>query len=195
MIILNINVMVLEIKIYHLKNILIKLIHTWIYINMILVPSKNWVFFGGVRNILLEREINLKRSGGGEVDVEMEGLPLFYYFTVQSHLLSLSVCVCVSVSLSLSVLSLFSLCSLSVSLCVCVCVYMRACVCACVWGGSKVSFITFWIFSILSYQFKILIHVFIVIKPGIISTFLIHSGSLQKMLTALFNLVWNTQKS
>ena len=25
--------------------------------------------------------------------------------------------------------------------------------------------------------------------------FLIHSGSLQKMLTALFNLVWNTQKS
>ena len=32
-------------------------------------------------------------------------------------------------------------------------------------------------------------------KPGIISTFLIHSGSPQKMLTALFNLVWNTQKS
>ena len=32
-------------------------------------------------------------------------------------------------------------------------------------------------------------------KPGIISTFLIHSGSLQKMLTAIFNLVWNTQKS
>ena len=28
-----------------------------------------------------------------------------------------------------------------------------------------------------------------------ICTFLIHSGSLQKMLTALFNLVWNTQKS
>ena len=26
-------------------------------------------------------------------------------------------------------------------------------------------------------------------------TFLIHSGSLQKMLTALFDLVWNTQKS
>ena len=97
MIILNINVMVLEIKIYHLKNILIKLIHTWIYINMILVPSKNWVFFGGVRNILLEREINLKRSGGGEVDVEMEGLPLFYYFTVQSHLLCVCLCVCVCV--------------------------------------------------------------------------------------------------
>ena len=32
-------------------------------------------------------------------------------------------------------------------------------------------------------------------KPVTISTFLIHSGSLQKMLTALFNLVWNTQKS
>ena len=30
---------------------------------------------------------------------------------------------------------------------------------------------------------------FIVLKPGIICTFLIHSGSLQKLLTALFNLV------
>ena len=30
-----------------------------------------------------------------------------------------------------------------------------------------------------------------VLKPGI-CTFLIHSGSLQKMLTALFNLVQNT---
>ena len=28
-----------------------------------------------------------------------------------------------------------------------------------------------------------------------IFTFLIHSGSLQKILTALFILVWNTQKS
>ena len=35
----------------------------------------------------------------------------------------------------------------------------------------------------------------LVLKPGIICTFLIHSGSLQKMLTALFNLVQNTQKS
>ena len=35
----------------------------------------------------------------------------------------------------------------------------------------------------------------LVLKPGIICTFLIHSGSLQKILTALFNLVWNTQKS
>ena len=34
----------------------------------------------------------------------------------------------------------------------------------------------------------ILIQVFIVLKPGIVFTFLIHSGSLQKMLTALFNL-------
>ena len=63
-------------------------------------------FWGGVRNILLEREINLKRSGGGEVDVEMEGLPLFYYFTVQSHLL-----------------------------CVCVRACVHACVCLCVCGG------------------------------------------------------------
>ena len=38
-------------------------------------------------------------------------------------------------------------------------------------------------------------HPSLVLKPGIIYTFLIHSGSLQKMLTALFNLVWNTQKS
>ena len=37
--------------------------------------------------------------------------------------------------------------------------------------------------------------VFIVLKPDIICAFLIHSGSLQQMLTALFNLVWNTQKS
>ena len=26
-------------------------------------------------------------GGGGRVDLEMEGLPLFYYFTVQLHLL------------------------------------------------------------------------------------------------------------
>ena len=47
----------------------------------------------------------------------------------------------------------------------------------------------------MSYPCKILIQVFIVLKPNIICTFLIHSGSLQKMLNALFNLVWNTQKS
>ena len=38
-----------------------------------------------VQNVLLERGINLKRGGG--VGVEMQGLPLFYYFTVQSNLL------------------------------------------------------------------------------------------------------------
>ena len=96
-----------------------------------------------MRNVLLERGINLKKG----VDVEMGGLQLFYYLQFsQIH-------------------------------CVCVC------------GGSKVPFITFWIFSLLSYPFKILIQVFIVLKPGIICTFLIHSGSLQKMMTALFNLV------
>ena len=35
-------------------------------------------------------------------------------------------------------------------------------------------------------------HPSLVLKPGIICKFLSHSGSLQKMLTALF---WNTQKS
>ena len=38
-------------------------------------------------------------------------------------------------------------------------------------------------------------HPSLVLKPGIICTFPIHSGSLQKMLTALFKLVWNTHKS
>ena len=38
-------------------------------------------------------------------------------------------------------------------------------------------------------------HPSLVLKPVIISTFLIHSVSLQKMLTALLNSVWNTQKS
>ena len=54
---------------------------------------------------------------------------------------------------------------------------------------SKVPFITFWIFSILSEPFKTLIHVFIVLKLGIICTVLIYSGSLQKLLTGLFNLL------
>ena len=36
----------------------------------------------------MEGGITLKGGGGGEgVDVEMGGLPLFYYFTVQLHLL------------------------------------------------------------------------------------------------------------
>ena len=74
---------------------------------------------------------------GGGVDVEMggRGLPLFYYFTVQSYLL-------------------------------CLCVY--------VWGGSEAPFITFQIF---------------------ICTFLIHYGSVQKKLTALFNFGSNKQKN
>ena len=38
-------------------------------------------------------------------------------------------------------------------------------------------------------------HPILVLKPGIICTFLIQFGSLQKMLNALFNLVQNTQKS
>ena len=36
---------------------------------------------------------------------------------------------------------------------------------------------------------------FIVLKPNIICTFLIDYGSVQKMLTAFFNFVWNTQKN
>ena len=36
---------------------------------------------------------------------------------------------------------------------------------------------------------------FIVLKPNIICTFLIHYGSVQKMLTAFFNFVWNTKKN
>ena len=54
-----------------------------------------------------------------------------------------------------------------------------------VWGKSKVS-------SLLSWPCKILIQIFILLKHCI---FLIHSGSLLKMLTALFKLVWNTQKT
>ena len=38
-------------------------------------------------------------------------------------------------------------------------------------------------------------HSSLVLNPGIIYTFLNYSGSLQKMLAALFNLVRNTQKS
>ena len=38
-------------------------------------------------------------------------------------------------------------------------------------------------------------HPSLVLTPSIIYTFLIHSGSLQKMLTALLILVQNTQKS
>ena len=50
-------------------------------------------------------------------------------------------------------------------------------------------------FELVMQDFHPCSHSSLVLKPGIICTFLIHSGSLQKMLTALFNLVWNTQKS
>ena len=40
-----------------------------------------------VQNFLLERGDTTNEKGGGEVDVEMRRLPVFYYFTVQSHLL------------------------------------------------------------------------------------------------------------
>ena len=99
-------------------------------------PSNNWVTWG-VWNILLKRGDKPDKGGWCRNGRGGGGVPLFYYFTVQSHLL----CVC---------------------------------------GESKVPFITFWIFSLLSYLCKILIQVFIVLKPGIICTFLIHSGSLQK---------------
>ena len=61
----------------------------------------------------------------------------------------------------------------------------------CVWGESNVPFVTFWLFSLLSQPYKILIQVFIELKPNNICTFLIHYHSVQKMLTALFNFVWN----
>ena len=38
-------------------------------------------------------------------------------------------------------------------------------------------------------------HSSLVLKPGIICTFLIHSSGLPEMLTAVFKLLWNTQKS
>ena len=36
---------------------------------------------------------------------------------------------------------------------------------------------------------------FIVLKGNVICTFLIHYGSAEKMLTTLFNFVWNIQKN
>ena len=50
-------------------------------------------------------------------------------------------------------------------------------------------------FELATQDFRPHSHPSLVLKPGIISTFLIHSGSLQKILTALFNLLQNTQKS
>ena len=44
-------------------------------------------------------------------------------------------------------------------------------------------------------DFHLRSHSRLVLKPGIICLFLIHSGSPQEILTALFNLVWNTYKN
>ena len=52
-------------------------------------------------------------------------------------------------------------------------------------GKSKVSFITFSFFGLLSQPCNVLILVFVVLKR-IIYIFLIQSDSVQKMLTALF---------
>ena len=57
-------------------------------------PSENWVTCGGGgggwgQNVLLERG---NKPVKGAVDVEMGGLPIFYYFTVQSYLLCVCVC-------------------------------------------------------------------------------------------------------
>ena len=108
-------------------------------------PSKNW----GGQNFLQERGDKLEKG----FDVEMGGLPLFYYFTVQ-----------------------FSP------------IY-------CVHGESKVPlyyFLDLQSFGLAMQDFHSRSHSSLLLKPGIICTFLIHSGSLKKMLTALFR---NTQKS
>ena len=59
----------------------------------------------------------------------------------------------------------------------------------------KSSFLYYFLFfNLLIQPCKILIQVFIELKHCIICIFLIHSGSVQKMLTALLKLVQNTQK-
>ena len=76
----------------------------------------------------------------------------------------------------------------------------------CVWGGVATLFTTLQ-FSSIAFTFSDLqsfelamqdfqprSHPSLVLKPGIICAFLI-SGSVQKMLTALFNLIQNTLKS
>ena len=70
--------------------------------------------------------------------------------------------------------------------------------------GGVATFFTTLQFSSIAFTFSDLqafelamqdFHPGLVLKPGTICTFLIHSGRWQKMLTALFNLVRNTQKS
>ena len=115
-------------------------------------PSKNWVTWE-VPKSLLERGITLKRGRGWCRNWrESRELPLFYYFTVQLHLL------CV---------------------------------------GEKKNFL----YYILVFQsFELTMQnshpsPFIILKHCIICIFLIHSDSLRRLLTALFKLVWDTQKS
>ena len=62
----------------------------------------------------------------------------------------------------------------------------------CVGGGSLYFFSDLQSFELAMQDSH---QVFIVLKPDTICTFLIHYGTLQKMLTALFNFVWNTEKS
>ena len=60
------------------------------------------------------------------------------------------------------------------------------------WGESKVSlyyFLDLQSFELAMQDFYPRSHSGLVLKPGIICTFLIRFGILQKMLTALFNLV------
>ena len=88
-------------------------------------------------------------------DPEKGGLPLFYYFTVQLHLL-------------------------------------------CVWGGGWGSRLLYYILVLQSFELtKQDSHPSpsIVLKHCTICIILIHSDSLQRMLTALFKLVCNTQES
>ena len=63
------------------------------------------------------------------------------------------------------------------------------------WGKIKVFFITFLDLQSFELATQDSDPRFIVLKPNISCTFLIHYGSVQKMLTALFNFVWNTQKN
>ena len=75
-------------------------------------------------------------------------------------------------------------------------------------GGRVATFFTALQFSSIAFKFSDLqsfdlamqdfhscSHPSLVLQPGVICTFVIRSGSLEKMLTALFNLVRNTQKS
>ena len=66
----------------------------------------------------------------------------------------------------------------------------------CVGGkkGSLYYFSNLQFFEFATQDFHPRSHPSLVLKLGIICTFPIHSGSLQKMLIALFKLVQNTQK-